>query len=150
MRAEDYGKLLEDLEQELTAGARSIGIIGLTSVTLRLLASLAPAGVLADAAVYAPEAPAGQANPSLCVPLRPLKGLTQVDHDVLVVATDNEKEDLLLESLPFMQGTPRSSSPGTAISRSVTRSSTRSWPSSSCLASPMATRTAWCISTSAL
>lgn len=107
MRAEDYGKLLEDLEQELTAGARSIGIIGLTSVTLRLLASLAPAGVLADAAVYAPEAPAGQANPSLCVPLRPLKGLTQVDHDVLVVATDNEKEDLLLESLPFMQGTPK-------------------------------------------
>lgn len=107
MRAEDYGKLLEDLEQELTAGARSIGIIGLTGVTLRLLASLAPTGVLADAAVYAPEAPVGQASPSLCVPLRPLKSLTQVDHDVLVVAADDEKENLLLESLPFMQGTPK-------------------------------------------
>jgi O-methyltransferase len=41
------------------------------------------------------------------VPLVPLKALTQVDHDVLVVAADDDKEELLLESLPFIQGTPR-------------------------------------------
>jgi hypothetical protein len=107
MYAEDYAKLLEDLEQELTAGTCSAGILGLTSVTLRLLARLAPTGLLADLTVYAPETPVGQANPSLCVPLMPLKALAQVDHDVLVVAADDDKEDLLLEALPFIQGTPK-------------------------------------------
>lgn len=107
MRAEDYDKLLEDLEQEITAGAQSVGILGLTGVTLRLLRSLSPMGVLADTAVYAPEALSGQVSPSLCVPVMPLKGLTQVNHDVLVAAVDDEKEDLLLDSLPYIQGTPK-------------------------------------------
>jgi hypothetical protein len=40
MRDEDYARLLEDLERELLAGAGPAGVLGLTPVTLRLLASL--------------------------------------------------------------------------------------------------------------
>jgi hypothetical protein len=42
MHADDYAKLLEDLEHELLHGARSVAVLGLTTVALRLLASLAP------------------------------------------------------------------------------------------------------------
>jgi hypothetical protein len=60
MRDEDYAKLREDLKQELTRGARSVGILGFTATTLRLLASLAPCGLLAAVeAVYTPEADQG-------------------------------------------------------------------------------------------
>src|SRR6266571_7112511 len=107
MRAEDYAKLVEDLEHELTNGARSVGILGLTSTALRLLADLTPSGLLAAVqAIYEPAA-AHDTNPPLSVPLRPLKGLAETHHDVLVVATDADKEDLLLSALPFVRGTPK-------------------------------------------
>jgi hypothetical protein len=50
MRDEDYAKLLEDTEQERLAGAGPAGVLGLTPVTLRLLASLAPSGLGAPGA----------------------------------------------------------------------------------------------------
>lgn len=107
MRVEDYTKLLEDLEDELTAGARSVAILGLTPTTMRLLASLAAIGVQgAVSAVYAPEALANQAI-QLGVPVSPFKELTQAQHDVVVVAADAEKEDLILEALPYIQGAPK-------------------------------------------
>lgn len=107
MRAEDYAKLLEDLEYELNAGARSVAILGLTSTTLRLLASLAATGLQsAVTAVYVSEALACQAS-LLCVPVLSFKELTEEHHDVLVVAADTEKEDLILGALPYVQGTPK-------------------------------------------
>lgn len=109
MRAEDYAKLLEDLKQELTSGARSIGILGFTGTTLRLLASLAPCGLLAAVeAVYTPGVDQGRmTSPPLSVPLRPFKALAEAHPDVLVVAADDDKEDLLLAALPFIQGMPK-------------------------------------------
>lgn len=108
MRAEDCAKLLDDLEHELTHGARSVGILGLTTATLRLLAALAPSGLLAAvAAVYAPEAAQEDVGPPLCVALRPFPALAEARHDVLVVAADEDKEDLLLAALPFVQGAPK-------------------------------------------
>lgn len=69
MHAEDYAKLLEDLEHELLSGARSVGVLGLTSVTLRLLASLAPSGLAwAVEAIYTADT-----GPALSVPVRPFK-----------------------------------------------------------------------------
>lgn len=103
MRAEDYAKLLEDLEHELLSGARSVGVLGLTSVTLHLLASLVASGLAsAVEAVYAENS-----GPALSVPVRPFKALVDADHDVLVVAADEEKEDLLRAALPFVQGAPK-------------------------------------------
>jgi O-methyltransferase len=106
MRDEDYAKLLEDTEQELLAGAGPVGVLGLTPVTLRLLASLAPSGLgLAVEAVYAPAA--DDACPPLSVPVRPFQALRGARHGVLVVAADVEKEDLLCAALPFIPGTPK-------------------------------------------
>ena len=51
MRDEDYTKLLDDTQRELLAGAVPAAVLGLTPVALRLLASLAPAGL--DRAVNA-------------------------------------------------------------------------------------------------
>jgi O-methyltransferase len=53
-----------------------------------------------------PQARPGEAQ-GLCVPVRSFKELTGTGHDVLVVATDEDKEDLLLAALPFVQGTPK-------------------------------------------
>jgi O-methyltransferase len=103
MHAEDYAKLVEDLERELLSGACSIGVLGLTSVTLRLLVAVAASGLAwAVEAVYAENS-----GPALSVPLRPFKALVEADHDVLVVAADEEKEDLLRAALPFIRGAPK-------------------------------------------
>jgi O-methyltransferase len=106
MRDEDYAKLLEDTEQELLAGAGPVGVLGLTPVTLRLLASLAPSRLgRAVEAVYAPAA--DNACPPLSVPVRPFQALSEAKCGVLVVAADVEKEDLLCAALPFITGTPK-------------------------------------------
>jgi O-methyltransferase len=41
------------------------------------------------------------------VPLRPFKQLSQVRHDLMVVAADEEKEDILLAAMPYLQGAPK-------------------------------------------
>lgn len=105
MRAEDYAKLLGDLNEQLTSGACRVGILGLNSTALQLLASLAPSGLLAAVvAIYAPRI--DENSPRLSVPLRPFEALADSYHDVLVVVADEDKEDVLLAALPFMQGTP--------------------------------------------
>lgn len=107
MRREDYAKLLADLEDELCSGARSVAVVGLTRTTLQLLASLAPTGLQAAiAAVYVPEDFAGAAS-KICVPVLPFKDLAEAEHDVIVVAADAEKEDLILGALPYLRGVPK-------------------------------------------
>ncbi|MPZ66705.1 MAG: hypothetical protein GEU83_14735 [Pseudonocardiaceae bacterium] len=108
MRPEDFGKLIEDVQHELLSGARSVGILGLTSVTLDLLASLTPSGLVsAVAAAYVPDLDtAQQTNLPLSVPIRPFTALSDVRHDVLVVAADEQKEDLLRAALPHIKNTP--------------------------------------------
>ena len=106
MRDEDYAKLLEDTQHELLAGAGPAGVLGLTPVTLRLLASLAPSGLdRAIEAIYAPQA--GGTCPALAVPVRPFPALRETGCGVLVVAADAGKEDLLRAALPFIVGTPK-------------------------------------------
>lgn len=103
----DYSKLLEDVEYELLRGERRAAILGLTGVTLRLIASLAHAGL--DSAVEAiyVSAANGASYPKLRIPVRPVKALAESEPDLLVVADDARKEELLKEALPFIQGTPK-------------------------------------------
>ena len=76
MRDEDYAKLLEDTQHELLAGLGPAGVLGLTPVTLRLLASLVPSGLdRAMEAIYAPQADG--ATLPLTVPVRPLRALSE-------------------------------------------------------------------------
>jgi hypothetical protein len=97
MHTQDVVKLLADLEHELLSGARLVGILGLTSVTVEILASLAPSGLASTiVAAYVPGADAVQRNNlPLSVPVLPFAALSGERHDVLVVAADDEKEDLL-------------------------------------------------------
>jgi O-methyltransferase len=107
MRSKDYAKLLEDVEREILLGARSIGILGLTVVTFRILASLTPSGLVSTiGAVYVAKSD-GLAEIPLSVPPRPVEALAHNHHDVLVVAADEEKEELLNTALPYVQGTPK-------------------------------------------
>jgi len=102
MRDEDYARLLEDTQHELLAGVGPVGVLGLTPVTLRLLASLVPAGLdRAVGAVYAPAVPGD--CPPLTVPVRPFHALGEAQCGLLVVAADAEKEDLLYAALPFAE-----------------------------------------------
>ena len=106
MRDEDYAKLLEDTRHELLAGSGPAGVLGLTPVTLRLLASLVPSGLhRAVEGIYAPKA--DDACPKLTVPVRPFDALSEATCGVLVVAADAEKENLLCAALPYISGTPK-------------------------------------------
>jgi O-methyltransferase len=107
MKADDFAKLLDDVQRELLAGAWPFGIVGLTPTTLRLLDCLAGSGLLtAVEAVYYSDN--GQATiPRLTVPVRPVRDLSQVSLAMLAIAADEEKEDLLLTALPHITGTPR-------------------------------------------
>lgn len=106
MRADDFAKLREDLEHELLHGARSVAVLGLTDVALRLLDALAPSGLVAAVkGIYT--ASTGDMPGTLCLPVQPMPELQHADPDVLVVAADDDKQDILLAALPFVQGTPK-------------------------------------------
>jgi len=105
VRETDYVELLQDVEREVLASSKpSVGVLGLTGITLRLLASLTPSGLIQSVqAIYA----RNESGPGIAVPLRGFAALREVQHDLLVVAADEEKEELLHEALPYIQGTPK-------------------------------------------
>lgn len=105
LHADDFAKLLGDVEREVLEGARSVGILGLTTTTLRIVESLGRSGLLAMVeAVYSAEA---GSSPKLAVPVRAFAELDGSSHTLLVVASDEDKEDLLLAALPYIKGTPK-------------------------------------------
>ncbi|WNI17387.1 nucleotide kinase domain-containing protein [Actinacidiphila sp. ITFR-21] len=107
MRAEDLAKLLDDVRTRLLDGAQSLAVIGLTPVTLRLFDALGASGLARGIkAVYAEGPPTAVWSmlPALVLPLADLAG---AEHDVLAVAADTEKEDLLLAALPHIQAAPK-------------------------------------------
>jgi O-methyltransferase len=107
MEAEQYSKLVQDLEQELLGGARSVAILGLTPLSFRLIEALQLSGLSASVkAIFAAES-AVTNFPSLRIPVYPFSTLSESRYDVLVVAADDEKEDLLRAALPFIQGAPK-------------------------------------------
>jgi O-methyltransferase len=104
VRDKDYALLLADTEQAMLQGERA-AILGLTPLTLRLLRDLASCGLSASVAgVYSPDQ---HTWPELSVRTAPLQSLTSGQYDLLVVAADAEKEDLLLAALPHIAGTPK-------------------------------------------
>jgi O-methyltransferase len=107
VHASDFAKLLEDTQSELLKGSQSVGILGLTPTTLNLLGSLAANGLLAAVdAVYAAQADDGS-TVALPVPIRRFQELSRDRHELIVVAADEEKEDILLAAMPYLQGAPR-------------------------------------------
>jgi hypothetical protein len=106
MRADDFAKLREDLERELFDGAGRVGILGLTDVALRLIDGLAVSGFV-DAVDGIFTTSSKDLPTTLRVPIAPMERLQYASYDVLVVASDEDKQDLLLAALPYIQDTPK-------------------------------------------
>jgi len=107
MPANDLNKLLADLKIEVLAGAQSVGILGLTTITTEIVDSLARwSGAATLQGIYTFE-PILEHLPRLPVPVRPFSALRDVQHDVLVVAADVEKERLLNEAVRFVTNAPK-------------------------------------------
>jgi O-methyltransferase len=106
MRPDDYASLLSEVERELIAGAGSVGILGLTTVTLHLLESLRSIGfVSVVTGIYVDEVPV--TPPKLQVPLGAFTELAKSKIDLIVVASDEAKEHLLRGALPYIVGAPK-------------------------------------------
>ena len=107
MKDEDYEKLIDDLEAEILRGAAPVAILGLTPVALRLLRSLAGCGLAPVVeAVY--DAGADRlAGLPLAVPVRAVADLARSGCKVLVVASDERKEELLEDALAHLAGAPK-------------------------------------------
>lgn len=105
MQADDFAKLREDVIRELLGGARQLAILGLTDVAVRLLETLATVGLLGT--VQGIFAVPGGPFPSLRVPVAPMERLAGTEPDLLVVASDEDKQDLLLAALPYLGGAPK-------------------------------------------
>lgn len=100
----DFDRLADDVERAVTDGARSLGILGFTPVTLRLLQRIGTfAGPSLALAVYDET---GSEVP-LAVPVRPFSALRGASHDLLIVASDDDKERLLDAAAVHVEGTPR-------------------------------------------
>jgi hypothetical protein len=85
---------------------QSIGILGLTGVTRQIttwLSSTKHRNI--DCTIYAD---AATSYPVLSrIAIRPISALNSSDVEVLVVASDDDKEQLLEAALPFISGTPK-------------------------------------------
>jgi hypothetical protein len=102
VKVADYEKLVADLEVEILRGARPVAILGLTQVALRLLRSLVGCGLSPVVeAVYDFNAE-GLAELPLVVPVRALPDLARSRCEVLVVASDESKEELLEAAQPYL------------------------------------------------
>jgi hypothetical protein len=104
MHDEDFSKLAEDVEAELLNGASSVAILGATPTALRLLARLAGTGLDSCVCGIYTDSPA---TVSLRTQIRPFEDLHDHRCDVVAVADDVGKEDLLTSALPFIQGIPK-------------------------------------------
>ncbi|GAA0944637.1 hypothetical protein GCM10009554_38940 [Kribbella koreensis] len=102
----NLAKLIEDVERELLSGAQSVVLLGLTPVTTAVLGKLAGSGLLKQVtSVHTAEKPG--ARPELTVPVRAMDALADLAPDVVVVAADDEKQELLSAALPYLRGAPR-------------------------------------------
>lgn len=107
MQNADFERLREDLEQAILEGARSVGILGFTSAGVRLLTALRPSGLVSVVKAIYTASKADIARLDIAVPILPMHALANVQHDILVVASDTDKESLLREALPYAQGAPK-------------------------------------------
>jgi hypothetical protein len=105
MHPDDFAKLHDDIQRSLLAGHTTVGILGLTPVTLKILDELDRSG-LAET-VKKIHVPKHEGNVKLSVPVATMEELVATDYDLLIVAADAEKEDLLLAALPYISGTPK-------------------------------------------
>jgi O-methyltransferase len=110
MNKEDLQKLIQDTESEIFQGAVRVGVIGLSATATSLLITIDAKGLLpAIVGVYLSTGPEKKKGLSAIkgIPVRPLSALKDDRPDVLVIAADGEKEQLIERALPYIQGCPK-------------------------------------------
>lgn len=105
MQDPDLSRLIADTEHEILDGARSVALLGLTSTTIDVLERLRSRGMLGAVRAVHARKDAGAIIGD--VPVLPVEQLIGHTDDVLVVTSDEDKEDLLLEALEYITGTPK-------------------------------------------
>lgn len=106
MRPEHFSELVKETKEQLSLGKRT-AILGLTSVTDRVIRSLRRDRLLKRVQAIYDATAKGDGQRHFGVPLRPLELLREFKPDVLVVASDDRKEDLLRDAIPYICGTPK-------------------------------------------
>lgn len=107
MQNEDFTKLISDLKIELLNGKQEIAIIGLTDTTLRIIESLSSFSFIKNIkGIYIPS---NEENnlPKMSIPIYAISELEALNPEVIVIASDADKETLLEEALPFIKGAPK-------------------------------------------
>lgn len=103
MRPDDFEQLRDDLVTAVTTGAHRVAILGSDDTALKLIIALTSAGLeRVIVGVYTNSPP-----PPMNVPSGPMAALAGVDVDVVVVASDETKEELLRLALPYLRGAPK-------------------------------------------
>lgn len=106
MQPGDYDQLLSDTLDAITRGASSVAILGFNEIGLKLVGSLQQAACdSAIRAIYTSN-PVGESL-RCGVNLLRMSSLSDTEHDLLVVAADAEKEELLSAALPYVVGAPK-------------------------------------------
>lgn len=101
----DLTHLLADIEHEILSGARDVAVLGLTTTTLDIVERLKSRGLFeAVRAIHARKDPG---TVTWDVPVLPIESLIDHHYDVVVVASDEDKEDLLLDAVPYLSGAPK-------------------------------------------
>jgi O-methyltransferase len=104
MNDNDFAKIAEDLETALLDGATTVAILGATPTALRVIARLAATGLdTCIGGIYTDQ----PAVPPLRIPVRPLRQLRHDLVDVVVVADDENKEELLGAALLHLDSTAK-------------------------------------------
>jgi O-methyltransferase len=104
----DYSQLWTDVEAALLSNCRSAAILGLTPVTVRLVSGLMSTGLSPLVhAIYVERESTTALQELGTIPIHPMRRISRAAHDLLIVASDERKEDLLRQVLPFVTDLPR-------------------------------------------
>jgi O-methyltransferase len=101
----DFEVLVTDTRKLLGGQERDVGVLGLTEVALDLVTRLQGCGLgSCVSAIYAIDNTTRTAFSG--VPVRPISKLAERQHELLIVAADAEKEEILWAAKPFVVGVP--------------------------------------------
>lgn len=106
VQPEQLAKLIEDLEAELGRGAKRIALIGHGATAAAVLRKANEIGSLRFVSSIFADVEEAATGP-FGVPILPMHELRIHDHDVLVVAEDERKEELIALALPHIQECPK-------------------------------------------
>jgi len=107
MQQSDIQRLVEDTQTEILQGARRIAVLNISDTAVEVLRQIDEKGLLsAVVGLYAISTDAAPAEVR-GIPVRPMTTLRDDLPEVIVIAADGEKEEVITAALPYVQGSPK-------------------------------------------